>query len=106
VDDGIRTADATSTPHTKTADSNSTAPTVISNISTNSVRDLKKAFDHFAGSSDVSLLDHVVRNKVRELSLLNHVTRSKVRNLGLIDHVTRNKVRDVILLDHVTRSTV
>jgi hypothetical protein len=29
------------------------------------VRDLKKAFDHFAGSSDVSLLDHVARSKVR-----------------------------------------
>ena len=98
MDDGIHRANATSTPHTTTADSTSTTPTVISNISTNSVRDLKKAFDHFAGSSDVSLLDHVVRNKVRELSLLNHVTRSKVRNLSLMDHVERSKVRELSLI--------
>jgi hypothetical protein len=94
VEDDTYTTHATSTPNITTA-SNPIAdisdipnsptiatatPTVVSNIAltptsvsssiaTTSVRDLKKAFDHFAGSSDVSLLDHVARNKVRSSNL-------------------------------------
>ncbi len=47
------------------------APKTAADIATTSVRDLRKAFDSFATTSDVSLLDHVARRKVRSLCTLS-----------------------------------